>query len=102
MMDSVVTLEIHKMQESSWTAELLPFGTKDSGRIDLLGHGAGSLTLLLGAIVVSDMSLFFILANYGSFPDVCPHVQRAPHPLYTVRFVANETGNQWWSTLEVQ
>ena len=47
------------------------------------------------------MSLFFIRANYGSFPDVCPHMQRAPHPLYTVRFVANETGDQWWSTLEV-
>lgn len=57
-------------------------------------YGAGSLTLLVGAIVVSDMSLFFILANYGSFPDVCPHMQRAPHPLYIVRFVADETGNQ--------
>jgi hypothetical protein len=57
-------------------------------------YGVSSLTLLVGAIVVSDMSLVFILANYGSFPDVRPHMKRAPHPLYTVRFVVKETGNQ--------
>jgi len=44
------------------------------GRTDLFDYGASALTLLVGTIVVSDMSLFFIQANYGSFPDVCPHM----------------------------
>jgi len=40
----------------------------------LFDYGASSLALLVGAIVESDMSLFFILPNNGSFPEVCPHM----------------------------
>ena len=74
MMHTALNLEIHKIQVSSSIADELPFCHKRLGRTDLFDYGASALMLLVDAIVVSDMSLFFILANYGIFPDVCPHM----------------------------